>query len=43
MSASGFSMRIQGSFLPFSTSKRSRTVEHVSAAVPVNSVSPWLA
>jgi hypothetical protein len=40
---SGFSMRIPGGLLPFTSSKRTRTVAQVSAAVPLNSVSPWLA
>ena len=40
---SGFSMRIHGGRLPLTTSSFRRTTAVVSAAVPVNSVSPWLA
>src|SRR5262245_50751092 len=39
----GFSMRIHGIFLLLMRSSLRRTVALVSAAVPVNSVSPWLA
>ena len=40
MIASGFSIRMQGIFLFGITVSLSRTVDFVSAAVPVNSVSP---
>ena len=40
---SGFSIRIQGTARPLTRSRWRRTVAFVSAAVPVNSVSPWLA
>ena len=39
----GFSIRMPGMRVPFFSSRRRRTVALVSAAVPVNSVSPWLA
>ena len=43
MIESGFSIRIHGMRFCLTSSSLTRTVALVSAAVPVNSVSPWLA